>query len=281
MNSIYKSATGQAAVHTDYDNLLRQLPPTIEQHYVPTSQGQTFVLAAGKPDAPPIVFFHGSLSNAITWAGDLSRLAGNYRLYAVDMIGEAGKSAAARPKLASDAYGQWLQELFQQLGVSQPILVGLSLGGWLALDYVTRFPTAVKALILISPGGVGRNRNILWWVLPHLLLGPWGAKRLYRKILGPLGHEVGGTELERFLQLIAANVKPRTELLPIVSDQQLALITCPVLLLIGGQDVMLYPEEIRQRLKQKLHAYEEVYLANAGHFLGDQSVAMDRFLAQL
>lgn len=281
MKSIYKNATAQAAVHNAYDNLLHQLPATIEQHYVPTTQGPTFVLAAGKPDAPPVVFFHGSLSNAITWTGDLIRLSANYRLYAVDMIGEAGKSAEARPKLQSDAYGHWLQELFQQLGVAQPILVGLSLGGWLALDYVTRFPTKVKGVVLISPGGVGRNRNVLWWVLPHLLLGPWGAKRLYRKILGPLGHGIGGTELERFLQLIAANVNPRTELLPIVSDQQLALIACPVLLLIGGQDVMLYPEEIRQRLKQNLRDYEEVYLPNAGHYLGDQSVAIDRFLARL
>jgi pimeloyl-ACP methyl ester carboxylesterase len=278
MSSIYKSATAQAAVQTAYENLLNQLPATVEQRYVPTSQGQTFVLAAGKPDAPPVVFFHGSLSSAITWAGDLIRLSEKYRLYAVDMIGEAGKSAESRPALHSDAYGRWLQELLQQLRVSQPILVGLSLGGWLALDYVTRFPDEVKGLILISPGGIGRNRNVLWWVLPHLLLGSWGAKRLYRKILGPLGHEVGGTELERLLQLIAANVKPRTEPLPIVSDQQLALISCPVLLLIGGQDVMLYPEEIRDRLKRNLRHYEEVYIVDAGHYLGDQSAAIDRFL---
>ncbi len=281
MNSIYKSVTAKAAVHTAYDNLLNQLPATIEQHYVTTTQGPTFVLAAGKPEAPPVVFFHGSLSNAITWAGDLIRLSEKYRLYAVDMIGEAGKSAEARPKLQSDAYGQWLQELFQQLGVAQPILVGLSLGGWLALDYVTRFPTQVKGLILISPGGVGWNRNILRWALPYLLLGPWGTKRFYRKVLGPLGDELEGTELSEFLQLIARHVKPRTEPLPIVSDQQLALIACPVLLLIGGQDVMLYPEEIRQRLRQNLRNYEEVYLANAGHFLGNQSVAIDRFLARL
>jgi len=281
MNSIYQSANAQAAVQTAYDNLLNQLSAAIEQQYVTTSQGPTFVLAAGKPDAPPVVFFHGSLSNAITWAGELIRLSEKYRLYAVDMIGEAGKSAEARPRLQSDAYGHWLQELFQQLEISQPILVGLSLGGWLALDYVTRFPEKVKGLILLSPGGVGRNRNILLWALPYLLLGKWGAKRFYRKVLGPLGHELEGTELSQFLQLIAANVKPRTEPLPIFSDQQLAMISCPVLLLIGGQDVMLYPEEIRQRLKRNLRHYDEVYIADAGHYLGDQSAAIDRFLARL
>jgi pimeloyl-ACP methyl ester carboxylesterase len=281
MNSIYKSATAQTSVQSAYDQLLNQLPATIEKCSVTTSQGPTFVLAAGKLDAPPIVFFHGSLSNSITWAGELSRLAQKYRLYAIDMIGEAGKSAEARPSLHSAAYSHWLQEVFQQLGVSQAILVGLSLGGWLALDYATRFPAKVNGLILLSPGGVGQNRNILRWALPYLLLGSWGAKRLYRKILGSLAHELEGTELSRFLQLIATHVKPRTEPLPIFSDQQLAKISCPVLLLIGGQDIMLYPEEIRRRLKQNLPHYEEVYVANAGHYLGDQSVAVDRFLDSL
>lgn len=281
MNSIYKSANARTIVQAAYAELLGQLPVEIEQQTVATSLGATFVLSAGKPDAPPIVFFHGSLSNSITWAGELRRLSPNFRVYAIDMIGEAGRSAEARPPLQSDQYSHWLQELFQQLGVTQPILVGLSLGGWLALDYAKRFPTNLKGLILISPGGVGQNRNVLWWALPYLLLGPWGAKRLYRKILGPLGHELEGTQLSHFLHLIATHVKPRTEPLPIVSDQQLAAIACPVLLLIGGQDPMLYPEETRDRLRRNLRHYEEVYLATAGHYLGDQSVAIDGFLARL
>lgn len=281
MNAIYKSANGRVTVQAAYDKLLSQLPATIEQHDVTTSQGPTFVLSAGKLDAPPIVFFHGSLSNSITWAHDLRRLSQNFRGHAIDMIGEAGKSAEARPPLQSDEYSHWLQEVFEQLGVTQPILVGLSLGGWLALDYAKHFPADLKGLVLISPGGVGRNRNVLWWILPYLLLGPWGAKRIYQKILGPLGQELADTELSRFLHLIATHVKPRTELLPIISDQQLAAIPCPVLLLIGGQDLMLYPEDIRTRLRQNLRHYEEVYLPEAGHYLGNQSVAIDCFLARL
>jgi pimeloyl-ACP methyl ester carboxylesterase len=281
MSSIYKSANGQVTVQAAYDRLLSQLPAEIEQHNVATSQGSTFVLAAGKRDAPPIVFFHGSLSNSITWGGELVRLAPNFRVYAIDMIGEAGKSAEARPSLHSTAYSLWLQELFQALGIVQPILVGLSLGGWLALTYATHFPANVKGLILISPGGVGQNRNVLLWALPYFLLGKWGVKRFYRKVLGPLGTELEGSEMSDFLQAIATHVKPRTEALPIVGDQQLAALSCPVLLLIGGKDIMLYPEEIRARLKRHVRHYEEVYVAEAGHYLGDQSVVIDRFLTSL
>ena len=118
MNSIYKSANGRVTVQAAYDKLLSQLPAEVEQHHVATSQGPTFVLAAGQLDAPPIVFFHGSLSNLITWGGELTRLAPKFRVYAIDMIGEAGKSAEARPSLHSDAYSQWLREVFQQLGVA-------------------------------------------------------------------------------------------------------------------------------------------------------------------
>lgn len=279
MSSIYKSANAQATVQVAYEKLLSQLSAEIEQHSIATSQGTTFILAAGKVDAPPVVFFHGSLSNSITWARELTRLAASFRVYAIDMIGEAGKSAEARPSLHSEAYRLWLQEVFQQLGVSQPILVGLSLGGWLALEYATHFPTDVKGLVLISPGGVGQNRNILIWALPYLLLGKWGVKRFYRRVLGALGDELERTELSHFLQVISTCVKPRTEALPIFSDQQLAALSCPLLLLIGGKDVMLYPEEIRARLKHHVRQYEEVYVAEAGHYLGDQSVAIDRFLA--
>jgi pimeloyl-ACP methyl ester carboxylesterase len=281
MSSIYKSATGKATVQAAYDKLLNQLPAAVEQRYVATSQGSTFVLAAGRLDAPSVVFFHGSLSNSITWGQELIRLASTFRVYAIDIIGEAGKSAEARPTLHSTAYSQWLREVFQQLGVVQPVLAGLSLGGWLALHYATQFPADVKGLILISPGGVGRNRNILLWALPYLLLGQWGVKRFYRKVLGPLGAELEGTDLHGFLQAISSHVTPRTEALPIVSDQQLAVLTCPLLLLIGGKDIILYPEEIRARLQRHVSRYEEVYIAEAGHYLGDQSVAIDRFLTSL
>lgn len=281
MSSIYKSANGRATVQAAYDKFLSQLPAAIEQRYVATSQGATFVLAAGKPDAPPIVFFHGSLSNSITWTRELTRLMPKFRVYAIDIIGEGGKSAEARPSLHSDAYRQWVRDVFQQLNVTQPIIVGLSFGGWLALDYATHFPVDVKGVILISPGGVGQNRNVLLWALPYLLLGQWGIKRFYRKVLGPLGAELEGTDLHGFLQAISTHVKPRTEALPIVSDQHLTAIRCPLLLLIGGKDVMLYPEEIRTRLKRYVRQYEEVYVAEAGHYLGDQSVAIDQFLANL
>jgi pimeloyl-ACP methyl ester carboxylesterase len=74
------------------------------------------------------------------------------------MIGEPGLSAPSRPRLASDAYALWLDDVLHELGVARASLVGVSLGGWLALDYATRRPERVERLALLCPGGVGKQR---------------------------------------------------------------------------------------------------------------------------
>ena len=64
----------------------------------------------------------------------------DYRVYAVDMIGEPGFSAETRPPLASDAHAAWLDDVWRALGVARASVVGVSLGGWLAADYAIRRP---------------------------------------------------------------------------------------------------------------------------------------------
>lgn len=73
------------------------------------------------------------------------------------MIGEAGLSAPSRPPLASDAYALWLDDLLRSLGLDRVSIVGVSLGGWLALDYATRRPERIERLAVLCPAGVGRQ----------------------------------------------------------------------------------------------------------------------------
>ena len=66
--------------------------------------------------------------------------------------------------------------------------------------------------------------------------------------------------------------------MPVFTDAQLTAISCPVLLRLGAKEIMVYPEEVRIRLQENLQKYEEVYLENAGHYLGNQSAQIERFL---
>ncbi len=60
MNSIYKSADGERAVKERYQQFLNYWPLPNEQLRVPTTSGETFVIACGQPDAPALVLLHGA-----------------------------------------------------------------------------------------------------------------------------------------------------------------------------------------------------------------------------
>ena len=69
--------------------------------------------------------------------------------YAVDVIGEPGAQPRRRGRvLRSDAYATWLTEVVGGLGLERFALGGISLGGWLALDYAWRRPETVDRLVL-------------------------------------------------------------------------------------------------------------------------------------
>ena len=127
MKSIYKSPAGERAVKERYQAFLKYWPVPNEQLRVPTGAGETFVIASGQPNAPPLVLLHGSGFNSVSWMGDVATWAQNFRVYAVDIIGHPGFSAPTRPRYDSDAYAQWLDDVLTSLGPGEYSIVGISL----------------------------------------------------------------------------------------------------------------------------------------------------------
>src|SRR5665647_3599671 len=66
-SSIYKSAAGEREVQQRYRELLDQWPVPCELIRVPTREGETFVVACGPPDAPPVLAMQGSDANSAMW----------------------------------------------------------------------------------------------------------------------------------------------------------------------------------------------------------------------
>ena len=97
------------------------------------------------------MLLHGTLSNAASWMFDAERWSEYYRVHAVDIIGEPGLSEGTQPALDSDAHAQWLDDVLDALGVECAAFVGLSFGGFTALDYALRRPARVNALVWSAP----------------------------------------------------------------------------------------------------------------------------------
>jgi pimeloyl-ACP methyl ester carboxylesterase len=214
--------------------------------------------------------------------GDVPTFAKRFRVYSIDMIGEAGLSAPSRPPLASDAYAVWLDEVLQGLSVARASIVGVSLGGWLALDYATRRPDRVERLAVLCPGGIGRQKlGIVFATIALRMCGNWGKRKLSERILGrpPADPPPAVRAFIEFVALIHRHFRPRMVRLPVFTDEALHRLEMPVLAIVGGRDVLLDSAQTKRRLESHAPNAEVVYLPEVGHFVRGQTPRIMAFLS--
>jgi pimeloyl-ACP methyl ester carboxylesterase len=99
-----------------------------------------------------IVMIHGmfaSLYSFQEWSAVLSK---NYRTVSFDLPG-FGFSDSPKEEISMQGYCDFVDALFEQLDLTEVILCGNSLGGWIAWEYAWRHPDKVKKLVLLAPAG--------------------------------------------------------------------------------------------------------------------------------
>lgn len=281
-DAVFRSDADAAAVMRAYRAVLDRWPVPRQEIELQTAQGTTFVLACGSETAPPVVLLHGAQANSAAWLPDIALWSRRFRLYAVDMIGEAGLSARVRPPLAGDAYAIWLDDVFDGLGLVGPALVGTSLGGWLALDYAMRRPSGASALVLICPAGIGRQKNFLLAVAPYLLLGAWGKRKILEKVFGPAPERLPADleAISGLMDRIGRAIKPRVIEIPRLSDASLEAFAMPILAIAGGRDALIDSHDTRTRLMRHVPHAEVCFIEDGYHFLPDQSQRVFDFLVR-
>jgi pimeloyl-ACP methyl ester carboxylesterase len=138
---------------------------------------------AGRGDA--LLLIHGMAGSSETWRAVLPQLSKRYRVIAPDLLGH-GKSAKPRGDYSLGAFAVWLRDLLDELGVASATIVGQSLGGGVAMQFVYQHPDYCARLILISSGGLGPD---VGWML-RLLSAP-GAEAILPVIAPPPVLSVG------------------------------------------------------------------------------------------
>ncbi len=114
-----------------------------------------------------LLLIHGMAGSSETWRGVIPQLSRRYRVVAPDLLGH-GRSAKPRGDYSLGAFAVWLRDLLDELGVAQATIVGQSLGGGVAMQFVYQHPDYCRRLILISSGGLGPD---VGWTL-RLLSAP-------------------------------------------------------------------------------------------------------------
>ncbi len=280
--NIFKSEEGRRIVLNRYQKILDAWPVANKQYKVKTTYGETFVIESGSKDKPPLVLIHGSVSNAYCWAGDVKRYSENYNVYAIDIIGEAGFSDESRPSYESGAYSEWLREVFDALGIDQIAIVGLSLGGWMALNFAVKYSSKVKHLILLCPGGLyPEKKSFLLKAVAYSLLGKWGKEQIMKMINGgklPDMSEPGLKEALEFTGLISSNFNPRMDKLTIYSKSELEKLTMPILVVYGSRDCLINAKKSVGHIKKYAVNVHAKIIEGMGHVVTGQTESIIDFI---
>lgn len=94
----------------------------------------------------PIVFLHGVGGNSRAFEGELDRFGADHRAIAWDMPGYGNSPGLATYTFA--ALSDALLRLFDRLKLDRPHVVGHSIGGMVAQEFVAAHPDRVRSLVL-------------------------------------------------------------------------------------------------------------------------------------
>jgi len=154
--SIYKSPEIKARFMEMYDEKMKEWPVPYEDVFVDTSYGKVHVIVSGPEDAPPLLLLHASGVAGWSWKYNVEELSQHYRTYAIDLIGDAGKSEfTTLDHIMKDGKDQaeLYTEITHKLGVDKAYVAGASEGGFIGTNYALYHPERVEKLALLGPMG--------------------------------------------------------------------------------------------------------------------------------
>lgn len=132
--------------------------------------------ASGDPDGPAIVFIHGAVMTRAQWQPQVDRLVrAGYRCVAVDLPGHG--TLAGQPFTLEGA-ADLVSDVVDRAAGGRAVLVGLSLGGYVAMAVAGRSPERVRGLVLAGStrepaGPIRAGFALMGWTLqlvPEALL---------------------------------------------------------------------------------------------------------------
>lgn len=217
-------------------------------------------------EGDPVVFLHGTGATSLMWSGYIDLLGGR-TVYAIDTIGDVGRSQQRVPIEDAGNLARWLDETLAAAGVDRAHLVGGSYGGFLAANQAIHQPARVRSITLLEPVGLVPLRfgRFMAW---GLTVG------LASTLPGPLRRAAGRAPCmpllddKRILRMGRHSYRahrPRSLPPGPFTDDELRSITLPVLLLLGEKSPVHHAPQVLARATELLADLDAEIVPRAGH----------------
>jgi pimeloyl-ACP methyl ester carboxylesterase len=232
-----------------YDRAFTLWPQPYEEFDVETATTTTRVHAyRPRAGGTPIALLPPAGYNAAYGALHVQALAEAGPVYVIDIPGDPNPSVARAPIASPDASAAWLDELLGQLSNGPAHLVGVSYGGWVALNQAIRAPGRVASLTLLDPAGLTKVDARFWWWLAISGLATKTPMPLRRRLARWLDLPfMLRPELIDLMWAGSRGFRMEPKFPAVLSDDELRAITVPVLLVTGGRSALIAPDQARDR----------------------------------
>jgi pimeloyl-ACP methyl ester carboxylesterase len=255
-----------------YDQRLAEWPVPFDAFFVNTRYGKTHVIASGARTSPPLLLTHPAGCGSFVWSSIIAALSEAHRTYALDTIGELGRSRLddhdRYPKTGRD-YSAWLDDVSAELGIGASDVVAGSMGGWIALNRAIIAPERVRRLVLLGPMGLPSVRATLGVLAPMMshVVRPTDAKleRIITRSLG-VGKRVN-REFRAWMRILG-RCRPRVGQPFHIPGRKLRMIEAPTLIILGGKDGLIgSATAAARRARRNIAGCEIEILPGAGHIM--------------
>jgi len=273
--------------------------PGVEKRLLTVEDGTICVYEAGKEHPKTIVLLHGAMydESRFIWDALFPALSKQYHVIAVDTP-RHGSSRPWQGVLDRARLMRILEETIAQLRLLRFSIVGLSMGGGLAIEYAALYPEQVEAMALFEPGGIGDKVDLQWFTYLYIRT-PGMLRLLSRQYV-----KYGDAKVEELLRTIfTKGTAPENpaRLTAILKDEirgkfengeqdmddwqigainftklnwnllsEVAAIRCPTLWLRGAESKLVKQAEMERAVRiagENGSSAELIVIPNAGHIL--------------
>jgi pimeloyl-ACP methyl ester carboxylesterase len=244
----------------------------------------------------PVLLVHGFPLDHAMWDAQVEALPARGRVLAPDLRG-FGRSGPARETTTMGQFAADLAALLDGLRIARPVvLCGLSMGGYVALEFWRLYPARVRALVLCdtraaadTPEAAEARRQTAQRALQEGT--GFLAETMLPRLLAPATLQSRPEIVAHVRRMILAadrrgvaaaqrGMAERPDATPLLSQ-----IACPTLVVVGEDDVISPPDEM-ESLARQVPGSRFVTISAAGHLAplenpAEVNAALHAFLADL
>ena len=276
MDSLFKTEQGKAEILRLYEEKLADLQLEFVSKTIETRFGVSNVVITGDQSKPPIILVHGSNGCAPIALETYRGLTDSFCVYAVDVLAQPNKSAETRLSMKDDSYGQWMNEVIDQLALKNVTLAGFSFGALVILKTLIHREENIKEVFLSAPAYIVNGnplRALFKFFIPMKRYMKTRKSKYLDRFL-----DSAFTEKDDFAFAFLSQVFIHFEMdftpVPTIKTDEASKIQTPISLIAAGQDIIFPGGKMLKRAKKIFPSLKHtLLLSDSKHVQNDEDNA--------